>query len=176
MSVVYIMKGVQSMDYSFGTDEYIYDVLNRYSGTLIKLAFTYVKNVQDSEDIVQNVFIKLMTRSSGFKDREHEKAWLIRVTINMCKNHLKSSWIKRVVPLEDTLSYMPKEESTVLIEVMELPDNYKNAVYMYYYEGYSIKEISEILKTKSATVGTWLSRAREMLKVKLGGLEDETAI
>lgn len=162
------------MDYSFGTDEYIQHVLDKYSRMLIKLAFTYVKNIADSEDIIQDVFVSLMKRGNGFESEEHEKAWLIRVTINKCKNHLKSSWNRLKVPLEEDISYLPKEQSEVLALVLDLPKKYRTVIHLFYYENYSMNEIAKMLSKKPATIGTWLSRGRNLLKIKLiGGFEYE---
>ncbi len=162
------------MEYSFGTDEYIQQILNKYSKMLIKLAFTYVKNTADAEDIVQDVFVSLIKKGSGFENEEHEKAWLIRVTINNCKNQLKSSWNKRTVPLSEEVSYMPEEDSGVLVMVLKLPDKYRTVIHLHYYEDYSIKEIAEILRKNPATIGTWLARGRNLLKSQLiGGFEYE---
>ncbi|QHQ60342.1 sigma-70 family RNA polymerase sigma factor [Anaerocolumna sedimenticola] len=162
------------MDYSFGTDEYIQYVLEKYSKMLIKLAFTYVKNIADAEDITQDVFVSLIKRGISFENEEHEKAWLIRVTINNCKNQLRSSWNKLKVPLEEDISYMPKEDSDVLAMVLDLPSKYRTVIHLHYYENYSIKEIAVILRKKPATIGTWLARGRNLLKSKLvGGFEYE---
>ena len=162
------------MDYSFGTDEYIQYVLEKYSKMLIKLAFSYVKNMADAEDITQDVFVSLMKRGISFESKEHEKAWLIRVTINNCKNHLKSSWNRLKVPLEEDISYMPKEDSDVLVMVLDLPSKYRTVIHLHYYENYSINEIAGILRKKPATIGTRLARGRNLLKSKLvGGFEYE---
>ncbi|ROR28477.1 RNA polymerase sigma-70 factor (ECF subfamily) [Mobilisporobacter senegalensis] len=162
------------MQYSFGTDEYIHYILDNYSTMLIKLAFTYVKNISDAEDIVQDIFVSLMKRGKGFDNEEHERAWLIRVTINKCKNHLKSSWNRLKVPLEENISYQQEEQSEVLSVVLDLPDKYRTVIHLYYYENYSINEIAELMTRRPATIGTWLSRGRNLLKSKLeGGFEYE---
>lgn len=162
------------MDYSFGTDEYIQHVLDKYSTMLIKLAFTYVKNMSDAEDITQDVFVSLIKRGSCFESEEHEKAWLLRVTINKCKNRLKSSWNRLNVPLEEDISYLPEEESEVLVTVLNLPPKYRTVIHLFYYENYSMNEIAKLLGKKPATIGTWLSRGRTILKSKLiGGFEYE---
>jgi RNA polymerase sigma-70 factor (ECF subfamily) len=162
------------VEYSFGTNEYIQHVLDKYSTMLIKLAFTYVKNIADAEDMIQDVFVSLMKRGNGFENEEHEKAWLLRVTINKCKNHLKSSWTRLSVPLEEDISYLPKEQSEVLVLVLGLPQKYRTVIHLFYYENYSINEIAKILAKRPATIGTWLSRGRNLLKTKLiGGFEYE---
>jgi RNA polymerase sigma-70 factor (ECF subfamily) len=162
------------MDYSFGTDEYIQHVLDKYSTMLIKLAFTYVKNRADAEDMIQDVFVSLMKRTAGFESEEHEKAWLIRVTINKCKNYLKSSPNRLHVPLDEEVSYLPPEQSEVLSVVLSLPSKYRTVLHLFYYENYSMNEIAKMLSKRPATIGTWLSRGRNLLKTKLiGGFEYE---
>lgn len=162
------------MNDSLGTDEYIQGVLEKYSDKLIKLAFTYVKNISDAEDIVQEVYIRLLRKATAFETDEHEKAWLLRVTINQCKNHLKSGWIRFKTPLQEDLSYLPSEDSSLLQAVFSLPEKYRSVVHLYYYESYSIDEIAALLHKKPATVGTWLSRGRNLLKARLtGGFENE---
>jgi RNA polymerase sigma-70 factor (ECF subfamily) len=168
------VKGDETMDDSFGTDEYIQYVLENYSTMLLRLAFSYMKNTADAEDICQDVFVSLIRKGSGFESQEHEKAWLLRVTINKCKNRLKTAWYKRNVPLEEDISYLPEEYSEVLSMVLGLPQKYRTVIHLYYYENYSIKEIAGLLGKKQSTVGTMLSRGRTILKNKLvGGFEYE---
>lgn len=162
------------MDYSFGTNEYIQQVLEKYSTMLIKLAYTYLKNIADAEDVTQDVFVSLMRREKGFNSEDHEKAWLLRVTINKCKNQLKSAQNRLNVPLDDDISYLPEEKSEVLHIVTDLPEKYRTVIHLYYYEEYSINEIAELLAKRPATIGTWLARGRNLLKNKLvGGFEYE---
>ncbi|WP_074017529.1 RNA polymerase sigma factor [Anaeromassilibacillus senegalensis] len=150
------------------------ELLQKYSAMVLRVAFANVKNMQDAQDIAQDVFLSVLTKQPQFESEEHEKAWLIRVTINRCRNHAKSFWNKRTEGLSEDLSYMPKEETGVLEEVLKLPKNYRNAIHLYYYEGYSINEIADLLHKKPATVGTWLARGRTALKSALkGGFDDE---
>ncbi len=163
-----------AMGYSFAGDEYIEHILKTYSEMIFRLAFTYVKNTADAEDISQDVFVSLIKRNEGFDSDEHEKAWLIRVTINKAKNHLKSAWVRKTVQMDESLSYTEKEDGTVLEEVLALPEKYRTPIHLFYYEGYSINEISQILGKSTGTVGTWLSRGRELLKSKMiGGFDNE---
>lgn len=157
------------MEYSFGTDEYIQYVLNKYSKILIRLAFTHLKNMADAEDIVQEVFISLIKRGNSFDSEEHEKAWLIRVTINKSRNTLKSAWNRNKAPLDEDISYLPKEESEVITSVLSLPSKYRTVIHLFYYENYAINEIAGMLGKNPATIGTWLSRGRKILKTKLEG-------
>ena len=149
------------------------ELLQKYSSMLLRIAFSNVKNLQDAQDIAQEVFISVLTKRPQFDSEEHEKAWLIRVTINRCKNHVKSFWNRHTEGLSEDLSYLPKEETGVMQAVLALPQNYRNVIHLHYYEGYSINEIAELLHKKPATVGTWLARGRAALKKSLKGGFDE---
>ena len=146
----------------------IRNAVSTYSTGLVRLAFTYTKNVQDAEDIVQDVFFTYLEKAPRFMDDAHEKAWLIRVTANKCKDELRK---RKYAPLplnEDILS-LPPEEQTLLSAVLELEDKYRLPLHLHYYEGYSIAEIARILQANPATVGSRLQRGRALLKNRLGG-------
>ncbi len=147
---------------SFGTNEYINRIVKTYSNSLLKTAFAILKSTADAEDAVQDVFLKLISKQPKFNNSEHEKAWLLRVTINTSKNMLKSS-SRNNVPITDEMPFFD-EGSELLTVVMSLPERYRTVIHLYYYEGYSIKEIAAILKLPKATVGTRLARARNLLK------------
>ena len=148
--------------------------IGRYSGTLLRVAFAYVKNTADAEDIVQDVFLTLFANPPEFADEEHEKAWLIRCTINRSNNMMKSAWLRKRAPLEEAFGILAQEDRGLLSAVLALPENYRAAIHLHYYENYSIQEIAVILGRKPATVGTWLARGRERLRNTLeGGLDDE---
>ncbi len=135
-----------------------------------------IDKYSDTEDIFQTVFMKYLLSSNEFESDEHEKAWFIRVTINCCKDLLKSFFKKNTVPLEiiaEQSVEMPSENSHVLEAVLSLPKKYKEVVYLYYYEEYTAVEISKILSKNVNTVYTLLSRAKALLKEKLGGEEYE---
>jgi len=156
------------MDESLRTDGFIKRIVEKYSDTLIRVCFSYMKNMNDAEDLAQEVFIKFMEKKPSFEDNEHEKAWLIRVAINMSKNRLKTAWFRKTVPLDElTYDFTPKE-STVMNAVLELPSKYKGVILLYYFEGYSIAEIAGIFGEKESTIGSQLSRARKLLKSSLG--------
>ncbi len=161
------------MNNSLELNEFIKDTVHRYSITVLKVAFSYLKNTADSEDIVQEVFFAFMKKQSGFESEEHLKAWLIRVTINKCKNYLKSGWFRSINPIPDNLTYMPKEDNELLSAVLSLDVKYRIPIHLYYYENYSINEIAAILKARPATIGTRLARGRKILKDMIGGLDDE---
>lgn len=150
--------------------------LDRYSDTVRRLCMVHLKNIADTEDIFQTVFLKYALSSAEFESREHEKAWFIRVTINACRDLLRSFFRKRTVSLDElTEQAAPLEEDNreVLEAVLSLPLKYKEAVYLHYYEDYTAPEIAKILGKNVNTVYTLLNRARGMLKEKLGGDRDE---
>lgn len=154
------------------TEEEANRAVDRYSDMVRRICLLHLKNETDAEDIFQNVFLKYVLSSVVFESAEHEKAWLIRVTVNACKDHLRSFFRSRMVSLEDLTSQaaeMQTEGREVLEAVLALPGKYRDAVYLHYYEGYTAPEIAQILGKKANTIYTLLSRAREMLRETLGG-------
>ncbi len=153
------------------TGKEIAEIYNRQVDTVYRICFSFLKNTADTEDMVQDTFLRLMSSGILFQSEEHEKAWLIVTASNLCKDSLKRAWRKQE-PLEDyeqSLSQPPFEINEVLEAVLQLPPDQKVPVYMYYYEGYSTQEIAAYLRCPHATVRTRLSRARRKLKQKLGG-------
>lgn len=152
------------------TDEKFTDIALKYSDSIFRIAFNYCKNRADSDDIVQNVLIKLYDCSKEFESEEHIRNWLIRVAINESKKLLVSPFKKHTVSMDDMNDkpvFDNKEQSELFDAVMNLPKKYRIAIYMYYYEDYSVDEISEIIGTNSSTIRTRLSRARSRLKQQL---------
>ena len=150
------------------------EVIEKYSDMVYRIALTRSGTIENAEDIFQDVFIKFSEKRPSFNNEEHEKAWFIRVTINLSKNMNKSVWNKKVVTLDENITFENEEQSNVFSVVSELPQNYKTVIYLSYYEGYKVKEIAELMKKREGTIKTWLYRAREILKQKLeGGFENE---
>ena len=150
--------------------------IDQYADTVQRLCMIYLKNQADTEDIFQNVFLKYATSTVDFESEEHEKAWLIRVTINACKDLLRSFFRSRTVSMEEVLDQpapLPPDTRGVLEAVLALPQKYRNVVYLHYYEGYTAPEISRILGKNVNTVYTLLNRSRQMLRDTLGGDGDE---
>ena len=149
---------------SFGTDEAIHRLVERYSPMLLRLACTRLDDPADAEDIVQEVFLKLLTARPLFRDSEHEKAWLIRTTLHRASD-LRRSAARRNVPLEEAAqAAAPQAGSELLTAVRALPEPYSAVIHLYYYEEYSIKEIAKLLGVPTPTVGTRLARGRERLR------------
>ncbi len=145
------------------------DVFERYYNTVYRLAFARMKNVNDAEDVLMTVFLRLVSSKICFNDEEHIKAWLIKVTVNASKSLLTSAVFRLSAPLDDSPETEMQEKSEVYYAVLELPSRYRTVVHLFYYEGYSVKEIADILGAKEATVKTWLRRAREKLATTLKG-------
>ena len=142
---------------------------NDYGKMLFKIAFLYVGNSADAEDILQDVFIKYLSGRYSFKDSDHEKAWFIRVTQNKALDFLKRKGRKNI-SLDDIeiFTYEKNDNSAdILREILALPEKYKSSVILYYYNDYSVEEISKILKISKSAVKMRLKRSREILKTEL---------
>lgn len=150
------------------------EIIERYKNTVFRAAYSYLKNRPDAEDIFQEVFLQYFSRLLEFSDREHEKAWFIRTTINKCKNLLHSAWWKYTVALKEAPVFSEESDGELLKAVMELPQKYRGIIHLYYYEDYSVREISGLLKLRESTVQSRLFRARKLLKEKLERKDDET--
>ena len=161
----------------FNKDEVV-RLVNEYSDLILRVSYTYVKSTHDAEDICQTVFLKLLKSSPSFDNREHERAWIIRTTANTCKDLLRSAFRRKTVNLEAAAGVIaPQEPQGVVLEkVMALPRKYREAIYLFYYEGYSLKEISAITGNSEAAVAAHVSRARKKLHKTLKGLYYEQGI
>ena len=151
------------------TDKEIAEIYERHSKTVYRVCFAYMKNPMDTEDAVQETFIRLITKKPRLESEEHEKAWLIRTAANICKDELKHWWRKHE-NIDDHLDLqaedMPQTDD-VFQAVMQLPDKYKTVIYLYY-EGYDSVEIAKILKKPKSTIRNHLHEARNLLKERLG--------
>ena len=150
-------------------------IVSKYADTVYRVALSYTRSHQDAEDVVQNTFMKLLIKKPEFENEEHIKKWLIKVAVNECKNLWNTYWRKNVDSLDTMVvepSFEEEKHREIYEAVMALPKKYRIVVYLYYYEGYSTKEVSEMIGMKDATVRTNLARARKLLKMDLseGGL------
>mgnify|MGYP005973455981 FL=1 len=140
---------------------------DKYADMLYRLAFSHLRRREDAEDAVQDVFTKYMNTSPRFTDDEHERAWLVRVTVNRCHDMLRRGKVREHDSLDD-ISEIPDEESEntsgVLQAVFALPEKYKTAITLHYLEGFSVEEISSMLGISLSAVKMRLSRGREILK------------
>jgi RNA polymerase sigma-70 factor (ECF subfamily) len=155
--------------------EYFSEIYDRYSPLVYRVCALRLGNRQDAEDAVQNTFIKLYYKSPDFENEDQEKAWIIRVAVNVCKDFQKSFWQKNTVGLEDTaeLAVGAIEDAVRLIDVFELSPKNRTVLQLYYYEGYSIAEIAKILKISEGGVTARLTRARKKLKLEMEAVSDE---
>lgn len=162
-------------------------LINCYGDDVLRVAYLYVKDKHKAEDIFQEVFIKVFKKYDTFKGNSSEKTWIMKIAVNVCKDYFKSFWIKRVFLNSDreedreTYAEEYKDESLedgiiksmeskeLLNEVMNLPIKYKEVIILYYYQQFSSKEISEMLKLPEGTIRTRLFRARELLKKNVTG-------
>ncbi len=148
------------------TEKQISDIIRRYHTSLFRLAFSYIKNREDAEDIVQEAFLKLYTSSIIFPAEENIKAWLIRVTINLCKDMLRSSKRRTTEPVSD-IPCEDKGQYELLDSIRSMQPQYASVIYLFYYEDYSVKEIAKLQGISDSAVTTRLSRARKQLKKML---------
>lgn len=150
----------------------IEDAINKYADTVSRICYLHTNSREDRDDIFQNVFLRYMTKAPDFRNDEHEKAWLIRVTINLCKDSFKSFFRRNTTALDEIQEIAADEKedlSYVRSCVKQLSENYRNVIYLYYYEEYSAVEIAKILHKNVNTIYTWLSRAKDILRNQLGG-------
>lgn len=158
------------------SEQEVNSAIEQYSDMILRLCTVYLKNNTDAEDIFQNVFLKYTLYDQPFENQEHEKAWLIRVTVNACKDLLKSFFHSRTISLEELKEYAPaadQKQYAVMEAVWSLPKQYRDVIYLHFYEGYTAPEIAGILKRNPNTVYTHLHKGKELLREVLGGVLNE---
>jgi len=144
-------------------------LVETYSDQLLRVAYSLLNSVPDAQDVCQEALLKRLDRTGSFESQEHERAWLIRVTINLCKNLRRSPWRTRTVGL-DTVAEQPAfqpQEGGVLEEIQRLPAKYREVLVLYYYMGYDSNEIAEMLGIRADAVRARMSRARQKLRLGL---------
>ena len=151
------------------TDTEFETAVGRYGDTVFRLAYSYLKNRADAEDVMQETLLKLYLARKPFQSPEHERHWVVRVAVNECKKLLRSPWRRRTGPLEEAgePAFETPEQSGLFRHVMSLPPKYRAAVYLYYYEGCSVQETAAAMGANPSTVQTWLMRARGKLRLIL---------
>ena len=152
------------------TEEEFTSAVQRNNQRLFLIALSFTKNPTDSEDILQNVFLKLW-KQTDFENDEHMDKWLTRVAVNESKNFIKSSFFKKRAPLDeaqDTYTFDIDSDRELFNSVMALPTKLRTVTHLFYYEDMTVKEIAEVLKTSESAVKTGLHRARTQLKQILG--------
>lgn len=144
---------------------------DKYADMLFRVAYTELLSKEDAEDTISDVFYKLIKKAPKFLDAEHEKAWMIRVTINQCHDLQRKRAVRSYTPIEEVVN-LPSAEKTeyfVLEEVLQLPEKYKIVLILFYFEELKIEEIASILKISKAAVKMRLARGRESLKDRMKG-------
>lgn len=145
-------------------------LVNTYADMILRISFMYLKQTCDAEDICQDIFLKLLSGEYTFDSPAHEKSWIIRTTINACKDHLRTAFWKRSQTIDAILENPAPNasESELLDLVMSLPRNYRVSIYLYYYEGYQVKEIAAMYGKTENAISTYLRRGRQKLRQMLG--------
>lgn len=153
------------------TNEAFEQLARAYGDTVFRVSYHALGNRADAEDVCQVVLLKLYQADPAFETADHAKYWLIRVAVNECRKLLRAPWRSRTFPLEDYdgPSREPEDHSDVLSAVMALKPKYRLCVYLYYYEGCSVRDIAQALRAKESTIQTRLARARAMLRQTLSG-------
>ncbi len=149
-------------------------LISEYGNDVLRLSYMYLKDHQLAEDAFQEVFIKIYKKWDTFRSESSEKTWIIKITINVCKDMLKTNWLKKVSFYDVDDIFETNENQDDVLEtvykrdlfqqVLTLPDKYKEVILLYYYQGFNVSEIASILDTTTGTVGSLLSRARDQLK------------
>ena len=138
-------------------------IIRQYADMIYRIAFQNLKNKADAEDVFGEVCVGLLSKDVP-REEPHLKHWIIRVTINKCRNIHRSPWHTKTESLTEMSEQVYEDNSDVFDALWQLPEKYRNAVYLYYYEGYTIQEISRIMGKSPNTVSSWLTRARKKLK------------
>lgn len=154
-------------------EEIISRLINQYGNSILRMCYMYLKDYQLAEDVTQETFLQVYEKYETFENRSSEKTWITRIAINRCKNCMRTHWFKRVSI--DTIPEIPESDSydrildknAISLEIMKLPQKYKEVILLYYYQELSVKEIAFILNQKETTILQRLKRAREHLKPRL---------
>lgn len=151
------------------TEQQFTDAAERYLDMVYRIALNWFRSPADAEDAAQNAMLRLWQTDTEFRREEHLRYWLVRATLNECKRISGHPWRKRTVPLESCPEpvFSDPARQTLFQEVMELPMKYRLPLYLYYYEGYSVDEVGEMLRLKASTVQTRLARGRAKLRTQL---------
>lgn len=154
--------------------------MERWADTILRVAYTWTGSPQDAQDVCQTVLLKILTRPERFSSPDRERAWVLRIAINCCKDLKKSAWARRRVSLDaaaDAAVSMPDmEENSVLAAVQALPEKYRQAVYLRYYEEYKLEEIAALMGCRTTQVSTYLYRGKAKLRTMLGGQYEQECL
>lgn len=163
------------MQNNLRSDAFLYDAMERCGDAVYRLALCRLGGRADAEDVYQEVFLRLLRDTTDFRDDEHLKAWLLRVTVNCCNDLCRSAWFRRTAPLEaapDAAAPAQDGNDELWQAVRTLPDDLRIVVWLHYVEGYGTDEIAPLVGCRPATVRTRLHRARKKLRIELEGNDD----
>ena len=157
------------------TEEVFAQAVEAYGDTLFRVAYSYLKNPSDAQDVMQETLLKFYLEQKPFDSEEHQRRWLIRVAVNESKKLLRSAWRRRSVPMEEetAVAFDTLAQRELFEQVMALPPRYRLSVYLYYYESFSVREIAQVMGANPSTVQTWLLRARKRLRRELTEEEEK---
>ena len=172
-SNVFIVRGGDNLNKwdQSSNDEFL-EIYYRNIKRVYQISMLYLKCYADAEDIAQVVFLKYLKHQKKFDTLDHEKAWFIRVTINQCKDVRRCWWKSHRVDIDiiPEIHIAEEKESDLLKEeLLKLPNKYKEILFLYYMEGFQVKEISKLLNRNESTIRTQLSKGRELLRINMGG-------
>ena len=157
------------------TDERAEYLVEHYADLILRTGKTWLGDMDDAKDICQTVLIKMLENPRAFPEEGQERAWVVRIAVNECKNWRKTAWFRRRVPLDESLRLAAEdpepEDGSLLAQVQALPAMYREVIFLRYYEGYEVKEIAALLGRSPALVSTHLKRGKEKLRNMLGGTE-----
>ena len=152
-------------DKKTSADALVEAALDRHGDSILRLAYSYLHNRSDAEEVLQDTLVRLFQNQPSFESRDHEKAWLLRVAANLSKNRLAYNKRRAADALQDTLAAEEREDLSFVWEAVKaLPPNYRDVIHLFYCEGYSTAQIAEILDRKETTVRSSLSRGRQKLR------------
>ena len=158
-------------------DREIVRIVETYSDMLMRIALNRVNSIAEAEDVVQSTFERLMRRQPHFENREHEKAWLIKTAIRICIDEARKNARHASVPLNEEIAAAYSEESFELLDtIRQLPEKDRDAVYLYYYEEYTVKDVAKLLGEREGTTRSRLSRARKKLRAIMEGENNEQVL
>lgn len=147
------------------TDQMVTEALNIYGNAILRCAYSYLHNMADAEEILQDTLLKLLTAAPSFESEEHKKAWLLKVAANLSKNRIEYNALRDCDELDESLAAEGREDLSFVWEaVKQLPTQYREVIHLHYYEGYSTEEMAQILSRNPSTIRSDLRRGREKLK------------
>jgi len=157
---------------SFGTNDFVSEAIEKHADLVRRICYLHLRNKADVEDVFQEVFLQFFLNFHSFQDEEHQKAWLCRVTYNRCKDYYRSFWKRNVVSLQSMeIPYETPEQANLMEAIKKLSADARQLIYLHYYEGRTIPEISHIMNVNPNTLYSLLRRCKTQLQKEVGGIE-----